>query len=372
MNILITGDLYIADKLIESQLIDQSIQALFKRADLTIVNLEAPVTDSASSILKTGPNMKANKESTAKVLAELEVDVATLANNHILDYGAQGVMDTIAFCNERDIKNVGAGRNLAEAAKTLVLETRVGKIALINFAENEWANATRDTAGANPMDIIENARQIQAAKQAADFVFVIIHGGHEYYNLPSPRMQKHYRFYAEQGADIVIGHHTHCLNGYETHGGVPIYYSLGNFLFTEHSNDEDWYTGLVLEVEIDNGKIATRMHPVRQQRDDFKLKLLEGNDRTDILQRIDSINEIIGDATELEKEWKNYASEKNDAYRRYWSPLSFIKNRYIRAALFKLGLRFTNKTGIALFLNLMRCEAHRDLSKEVLRNYLNH
>ena len=370
MNINITGDLYISDQFKESQLIDPSVQTFFKRSDLNIVNLEAPVTESVSRILKTGPNMKADKETAAKVLEALEVDVTTLANNHILDYGAQGVMDTIAFCNERGIKTVGSGRNLAEAAKTLFLETKAGKIALVNFAENEWASATSDTAGANPMDVIDNAKQIQAAKQAADFVFVIVHGGHEYYNLPSPRMQKQYRFYADQGADIVIGHHTHCIGGYETHHCVPIYYSLGNFLFTEHSNDEDWYIGLILEVNIDNGKIATRLHPVRQQIDDFMVKLLEGKDKTDILQRIDSINTIIGDATELEKEWKNYASEKSDAYLRYWSPLSFIKNRYIRAALFKLGLRFTNKTGLALFLNLMRCEAHRDLSKEALRTYL--
>ena len=58
---------------------------------------------------------------------------------------------------------------------------------------------------------------------------MIVHGGHECYNLPSPRMQKQYLFYADQGADIVVGHHTHCISGYEVYKGVPIYYSLGNF-----------------------------------------------------------------------------------------------------------------------------------------------
>ena len=147
MNILITGDLYIADQFNEVELVDPAVQSLFRRSDLNIVNLEASVTKSVSRILKTGPNMKADKETTAKVLKALEVDVTTLANNHILDYGAQGVMDTIAFCNERGIKTVGSGRNLAEAAKTLFLETKAGKIALVNFAENEWASATSDTAG---------------------------------------------------------------------------------------------------------------------------------------------------------------------------------------------------------------------------------
>jgi poly-gamma-glutamate capsule biosynthesis protein CapA/YwtB (metallophosphatase superfamily) len=76
------------------------------------------------------------------------------------------------------------------------------------------------------MDIIDNANQIKEAKATHDKVIVIVHGGHEYYNLPSPRMQKQYRFYADQGADFVVGHHTHCISGYEVYNGVPIYYSL--------------------------------------------------------------------------------------------------------------------------------------------------
>ena len=89
------------------------------------------------------------------------------------------------------------------------------------------------------MDIIDNTNQIREAKASHDKVIVIVHGGHEYYNLLSPRMQKQYRFYADQGADIVVGHHTHCISGNEIHNGVPKYYSLGNFLFTGRSTIED-------------------------------------------------------------------------------------------------------------------------------------
>ena len=121
-------------------------------------------------------------------------------------------------------------------------------IAIINFCENEWSIAEEDSAGANPMDFIDNANQIREAKAVHDKV--IVHGGHEYYNLPSPRMQKQFRFYADQGADIVIGHHTHCISGNEVYNGVPIYYSLGNFLFTKNNTNEDWYTGLLLQVDI--------------------------------------------------------------------------------------------------------------------------
>lgn len=237
--IIITGDLVINQDYNRSKL-DPNLINLFYQSDLNIVNLEAPVTTSNSKILKTGPHLKVNEESTLDVLKVLEIDVVTLANNHLLDYDEQGVKETIEFCGKNSLKTVGGGMNLKEASKTLFIETKEGRIAIVNFAENEWASATEHTAGANPMDLIDNANQIKEAKEEAIYVFVIVHGGHEYYNLPSPRMQKQYRFDAEQGADIVIGHHTHCISGNEVYNSTPIYYSLGNFLFTNSSSYEDW------------------------------------------------------------------------------------------------------------------------------------
>lgn len=209
MKILISGDLVVNQDYYISN-INQNIIDLFKHSDYNIINLEAPVTTISSKILKTGPHIKAEEKSTLDVLKTLEVDAVTLANNHVLDYNEKGVADAISFCKKNNFKTVGAGSNLIEASKILFTDTDEGKIAIVNFAENEWASATEETAGANPMDIIENAKQIEDAKHRADYVFVIVHGGHEYYNLPSPRMQKQYRFYAEQGVDIVIGHHKRC------------------------------------------------------------------------------------------------------------------------------------------------------------------
>lgn len=369
MKILITGDLVINHPYNTSNL-DQSIIDLFTKSDLNIVNLEAPITKSSSKIIKTGPHLKADKNSTLQVLKSLEVDVVTLANNHVLDYDEQGVSDTLQFCKENNIKTVGAGMNLNEASQTLYLDTKEGKIAIINFAENEWASATDDSAGAHPMDIIDNAKTINDARGKADFVFVIVHGGHEYYNLPSPRMQKQYRFYAEQGADIVVGHHTHCISGNEVYKGVPIYYSLGNFLFTSQSTIEDWYTGLVLEVNIENGNLTSKLHPVKQQKETFELNLLNGKKREDIMTRISKYNAIIADEEKLKSEWNNYIDTKYDMYLNYWSPFSFISNRYVRGVLNRLGIKGINKKGVALALNLMRCEAHADMSKEVTDKYL--
>src|SRR5690606_4891127 len=121
-------------------------------------------------------------QSTLKVLKSLNVNLCTLANNHVLDYDEQGVLDTLDFCKEHNIQTVGAGENKETASKVFYLDSEVGKIAFINIAENEWASATKTTAGANGMDIIDDIKSIQEAKQHSDFVFVVVHGGHEYYN----------------------------------------------------------------------------------------------------------------------------------------------------------------------------------------------
>ena len=368
---LFGGDFVITEGIdYSSDILDTQLINLFEDSDFNVLNLEATITTITSKIIKTGPHLKADKNSTQEVLKSLEVDVVTLANNHVLDYDEQGVSDTLSFCKENNIKTVGAGMNLKEASQTLYIDTKEGKIAFINFAENEWASATDESAGAHPMDIIDNAKTINDARGKADFVFVIVHGGHEYYNLPSPRMQKQYRFYAEQGADIVVGHHTHCISGNEIHNGVPIYYSLGNFLFTSKSTIEDWYTGLVLEVNIESGNLTSLLHPVVQQKETFELSLLSGKKREDIMKRISKYNAIIADEAQLKSEWDNYIDAKYDVYLNYLSPFSFISNRYVRGVLNRLGIKGLNKKGIALALNLMRCEAHADISKEVNRKYL--
>src|SRR5690554_976332 len=369
MKILITGDLVINKTFLNDNISPEVIN-LFQSSDYNIVNLEAPVTESNLKILKTRPHLKSEKESTLEILKALNINLCTLANNHVLDYDEQGVLDTINFCKENNIQTVGAGNNLEEASKTLYFDSAEGKIAIVNFAENEWSSATEKTAGANPMDIIDNAKQIKEAKQSADYVFVIVHGGHEYYNLPSPRMQKQYRFYAEQGADIVIGHHTHCISGNEVYNGVPIYYSLGNFLFTKPSSYKDWYLGLVLEVEIKNGNITSQLHPVKQEKESFELSLLNGNEKLDVLNRISKYNDIISNSVKLKNEWDIYIKSKYDFYLNYWSPISFIQNRYLKAVCNRLGIKLINKKGMALTLNLMRCEAHTDMSKEVIKKYL--
>lgn len=370
LKILITGDLVLKQSSKEC-FIDSNLAKLFSQSHLNIINLEAPITKSTLKTLKTGINLKGDKKNTAYILKTLNTHAVTLANNHIMDFGEEGLMDTLKFCQENHIKTVGAGANLDEASQTIYIDSSEGKIAIVNFAENEFTAATETSAGFHPMDVIDNAYKIQEARKNADYVIVIIHGGHEHYKLPSPRMQKQYRFYAEQGADIIVGHHTHCINGNEVWKGTPIYYSLGNFLFPKvYPKDYEWNTGLILDIEIANQQLKSQIHPIGFYEENSRLTLLENEQKNEILNEIEELNQIIVESEKLNNAWNDFLNSKYTSYLQFWSPLSFFKNRFVKYILRKTNYNYTNKKGLTLFLNLIRCESHSDVSKAILRNYI--
>lgn len=368
MKIIIAGDLVLL-KEYNSDCISQEIKNIFLDSDFNIINLEAPITESDSKIVKTGPHIKANQKSTLETLKALRIDMVTLANNHILDYGEKGVIDTLAICKENAIETIGAGNNRREASNVHYLETPQGKIAFLNFAENEWASATENTAGANGMDLIDNTNQIRAARGSADWVIVIVHGGHEHYQLPSPRMQKQYRFYIDNGADLVVGHHPHCISGMETYKGKNIYYSLGNFLFQMKSNFEGWYKGAFLEISITNRKLATKISFVSQKKESFKLSMI---DNVEIQNEFQQLSSVIITPQSLDLAWNEFVLSRFRSTQSYWSPLNSLNNRYLKRIFFKLNLSVISRATSTLFLNLIRCEAHRDLSIEFFKKRLAH
>lgn len=332
---------------------------LLKNADLSIVNLEVPLTGSIEKIEKTGPNIKAPKECVSSLKAA-GIDLATLANNHIYDFGNKGVFDTLEVCKENGIDTVGAGMNLEEAQKTYYKEIKGLKIAVVNFAENEWNSAEVDHAGSNPMDLIDNVKQIRDAKKNSDFVMVIVHGGHEYYSYPSPRMQKEYRFYAEEGANIVVGHHTHCVSGYEIHNDVPIFYSLGNLFFPWKGKPDFWYEGMLLKlnISIENKKIVFDLIPYEQNKKDSEINIMNKKDKEIFFENINNINDVISDETLLQNEWEKFVGKRAIGY---FSNI-VIQTDFLRKIILKLKL-FKNpkKEYTQKMLNLIRCESHRDL-----------
>jgi poly-gamma-glutamate synthesis protein (capsule biosynthesis protein) len=373
MKIIIAGDLFIADDFRSQDLIDKSVIDLFETADYRIVNLEAPINEDnpKNKIIKTGPHLRMSSNTIMPYLHQLKIDAVTLANNHILDYGTKGLTDTFETLKRNKIDFVGAGNTLNEATQPLTLEKDGMRIAILNFCENEWSIAEADKPGANPMDIIDNTNQIKAAKSTHDKVICIIHGGHEYFHLPSPRMQKQYRFYVDNGADAIVGHHTHCIGGYEIYNDVPIIYSLGNFLFSKSNNNPEWYKGLVVILNIINNEpIGFKIKHVKTNNETFQIAVKQD---PGIFTFIDKLNGIISKTDMLNNEWESYGKIKADAIIKRLSPLALIKNKYLSYLFRKFVFEgfYNDKQFIKIIQNQFRCEAHYELTKNALKKIYN-
>jgi 2',3'-cyclic-nucleotide 2'-phosphodiesterase (5'-nucleotidase family) len=357
------------------ELFDTKTLELFSNSDFNILNLESPLTDAGSEhqIIKTGPNLKA-KPDTIGVLSVLKTDLVTLANNHIYDYGEKGLSDTLCLCKKHNIATVGAGLNINEASQIFLKKIKGITIGIVNIAENEWCNANEKRGGANPMDIIANVKSINKAKELADFVILIIHGGHELYYYPSPRMVYQYRFYAEQGASVIIGHHSHCISGYEIHNETPIFYGLGNFLFDSTTKFEGWHKGILLYVQINSNKrITWKLFPYKQDKNNFKVELLDDQEKIAVENQINTINEIIADPEKLKQHFNTYIASNTPDVLSMFSTSYFINNRYFRSAVRKMGLEglFLRRDQLKSMLNYSRCEAHKDVSFKILADYIN-
>lgn len=226
------------------ELIGTDLKELLRRADYTIFNLEVPLTDTENPIPKCGPNLIAPTE-TVNGLKAINPYFFTLANNHILDQGEQGLFSTMNCLGEAGIDYAGVGRNLDEASKGFIKEINGIKVGIYCCAEHEFSIAIEHSAGANPFDPLESMDHISTLKNQSDYVMVLYHGGKEHYRYPSPYLQKVCRKCVDKGADLVVCQHSHCIGCEEKWNGGTIVYGQGNFLFDD-SDNEYWKTSLLV------------------------------------------------------------------------------------------------------------------------------
>lgn len=380
IRINITGDTFLGERIetVASEnpasIFDAEIVDLFRSTHLNIVNLESSLSEAGNehSIEKNGPHLKASSRAIG-VLNFLKINLVTLANNHIYDFGDKGLSDTLDLCAAHNISTVGAGLSLSEASCIWLREIEGIKIAVINITENEESVATSFHGGANPMDIVANTRSLHEAKRVADVVILIIHGGHELYHYPSPRMVNQYRYYAEEGASMIIGHHSHCISGYEIYQKVPIFYGLGNFLFDHKTDFSAWYEGILLNLTINRQKeISWQIHPILQCKNSFKVELLGSSEKSRVENEIISINSIIADPGLLEQEFAGLIQIQKDYILSLYSTSFVFKYYYLRAAIRRLGLErlFLRKEQLKSILNYTSSESLRDIASKVIDNYI--
>ena len=349
------------------------IENIITNNELLVCNLEcAAYHNNQKAIIKEGPSLCCQNDQ-LDYITKYCPTLFTLANNHTLDFGEQGLINILSYCNKKKYNYVGAGINLKEASKPYIYEKESYKIAFINCCEHEFSIAQKDSSGANPMDVIKIYNQIQEVKNISNFIIIVAHGGHEYYQLPSPRLQDTYRFFIDSGANAVIGHHPHCISGMENYKNGIIYYSLGNFYFNNRTSQiSKWNEGMLLELKIDSKTNKILSHtpiPFIQCHNNNKIITLRDNEFIEFNKSFYSLSTIIKDRDLLENYYTQYLlSQEKKAISRILP----YTNKYL-IALYKRGLlpSFMKKNNYATRLNALQCESHRDILQYILHKKIN-
>lgn len=347
-------------------LVGEELLALICSADYRIFNLEVPLTDTAMPIPKNGPALIAPTAAIAGYKA-LGVDLVTIANNHIMDQGAQGLYSTMQLLEENQIAHIGGGDSLKTACRPYILECDHKKIGVYACAEHEFSIARADAPGANPFDPLESLDHIVALKEQCDYVVVLYHGGKEHYRYPSPQLQKTCRKLVEKGADLVVCQHSHCIGCEENYLKGKIVYGQGNFLF-DGGKSEYWQTSMLLQIDDD---FSVSYIPLLKQ--DNGVRLATGEAAVQILSQFTERSEQIQRTGFVAEQYRSFAN----AQTHYLMRLSGINNRSI---FFRVLNRVTNgkyqqyllkrkldAQKVLMLINFMECEAIREVVVEALR-----
>ena len=276
------------------------VEPVLAKADLAVVNLECPFTSRGEKIEKNF-NFRASPK-LAKALPPSGVDVVSLANNHMMDYGPDGVADTLAALDGQHIAHFGAGMNLAEARKPAIVERHGEKLAFLGYLYIGnppieplvvWAGKDKPGvagAGGNLDALLSMLREdIRKAHKQADVVIVFFHFGKEAHHEIQPYQATLAHAAVDDGANLVLGSHPHVLQGAERYKGVPIVYSLGNFVFGGNANPRDKESA-IFQATLLGGKVAhTDFVPVQITRvpdAPFQPFVLEGEAKSKVLSHL--------------------------------------------------------------------------------------
>jgi poly-gamma-glutamate synthesis protein (capsule biosynthesis protein) len=236
-------------------------------ADVVFLNLESQLSDQDGetqhpkyNLIFTGP------PSGAVSLRQANVSVVSTANNHAFDYGMRALRETIVHLQGAGVQIVGTSFDSVAGSTPAIVERegiRIGFLAYTEFVNQKGLWVGRIAL----YDSVQCRRDIEQLRRKVDLVVVSYHGGVEYTDSPSSRLRRELRILIDAGADVVVGHHPHYVQGIESYNGKLIFYSLGNFVFYQPQRDLAM-SGLGVELTLGGhaGKISvnnTRLLAVR-------------------------------------------------------------------------------------------------------------
>lgn len=273
-----------------NQAFDQGLLEQMRNADIFMINNEFTFTSRGTPTVNKKFTFRANPGNVS-MYEEMGVDIVSVANNHIYDYGEVSLLDTLDTLEQAEIPYVGAGRNLQEAMTPVYYIANGMKIAFVSATQIErnsvpdTKEATQDSAGVlrcmNPHNLLLT---IEEAKKNSDYVILYIHWGTESQEAIDWLQEQQAPIYAQAGVDLIIGDHPHCLQKMDSVEGVPVIYSLGNFWFNSRTQNS-----CVVKVTLRAGEMESfQFIPCRQS--DCRTALLTGQEKTEVLDYMRTIS----------------------------------------------------------------------------------
>ncbi|HOT47346.1 MAG TPA: CapA family protein [Spirochaetota bacterium] len=277
-SVLFAGDILLAneaERYIETNGNDYpfyKIKNELLKYDFIIANLETPITERGMPVNSKPYTFRINHD-TAECLNDLKLDAVSIANNHLMDYGPEGMKDTLAHLKKINIRHAGGGDTLDEARRPVRLSYDGTDIIILAYNERPPAafSASAQSAGIATLDIPLIKEDIETHRRNNNIVIVSLHWGIEHTIVPQTYQIALAHAIIDYGADAIIGHHPHWPQGIELYRGKPIVYSLGNFI-----------NGYINKIEHDN--IAVVLYYNENILENIKILPVAGRNRQILFQ----------------------------------------------------------------------------------------
>jgi poly-gamma-glutamate synthesis protein (capsule biosynthesis protein) len=293
------------------------VQPLFIDSDLVIANLECPIRE-GNNLRKDKSSILGCSEFILPYLKKWKFQVLNLANNHIHDYGHQGITNTLRNLEQHGLIPLGIvskEKNLKNCVRKKIKNITIGFAAFTS--DEPWVKSRLDdeTFKLAFYSRANVSHAIASLRQGCDFVILLMHWGFENHEYPSPQQLELARFCIDEGADVIVGHHSHIIQGYQVYKNKPIFFSLGHLFFSNFyyrggalSNwQEKNRLGLMVKLALkEKGEIDFKLVPIFQN-DHFKIQLLKHHEQKKILEKIERISAKLEiSAKEYWQSWKVY------------------------------------------------------------------
>jgi len=271
-----------------------------RNADLAFGNLESLISESGEKTRGKEITFRANIDSVAG-LSFAGIDVVSLANNHAVDFGDPALLETMDILAHNNIAYIGAGANFAAAHRPARFNINNIDIAFLAYSyEFDKVKEASVSPGIAVMDAEKVKKDILSCRKWADIVIISCHWGWEYSDHPDEETREFAHFAIDSGADILIGHHPHVIQGVETYKKGLICYSLGNFVFDQTGNRVK--KGLILKCILGkSGLLRAALVPIIIDQLEFRPKPAPEKDALSILEELKKLSFDLDTVVEVEK-----------------------------------------------------------------------